>query len=196
MKTNQEIEALLEPVIQEIEKTGFLLNVAALDARIAYFKQHKEELRDKLVAEIDKAPKKPVRGSNKKGITYLDLGSELISFDNDQEVIATLNGIQGVSVEGRGKVELRDLAERLPAVSQICELLIEMNHCDTMIHNHGECWREKAIDGYLYPHHKSKRSDTGRLCSDFQQWQRPEHLIGVPELREILSLFRPGFVGQ
>lgn len=34
MRTNQEIEALLPPVIQEIESTGFLLNVAALNARI------------------------------------------------------------------------------------------------------------------------------------------------------------------
>ncbi|HKM83832.1 MAG TPA: DNA polymerase [Candidatus Acidoferrum sp.] len=191
MRTNQEIEALLPPVIQEIESTGFLLNVAALNARIAYFKKHKQDLRAELVKELDKAPKKPEQGTDKNGRTYIDFGFDLTNFDDDQQVVAALNGIQGVNVKGRGKVELRDLAEKIPAASKACELLIEMNHCDTMIHNHGECWRAKATDGYLYPKHKPTRSDTGRLCSDFQQWQRPEHIKGVPELREILSP-RPG----
>ena len=188
---SQEIEAQLPPVLQEIETTGFQLNTEILDLRIAHFKKHKEELRAELVEEFNKAPKKSVRGADKKGRTYLDLGFDLINFDNDQEVIAALNGIQGVNVAGRGKVELRDLAESLPAISKICELLIGMNHCDAMIHNHGECWREKAVNGYLYPKHKSDRTDTGRLKSDFQQWQRPERIPGVPELREILSP-RPG----
>ena len=187
MITSQEIEAQLSPVLQEIEATGFLLNTQVLDQRIAYFKKHKEELRTALVKHLDAAHLKPEGGTGKKGRTYFDLGSDAINFDDDDQVIATLNRIPGVSVTSRSKVTLLDLAEKKPDISKICELLIGMNHCDAMIHNHGECWREKAVNGYLYPKHKSDRTDTGRLKSDFQQWQRPERIHGVPELREILS---------
>ncbi len=187
--TSQEIEEKLSPVLQEIETTGFLLNTKVLDPRIAYFTKHKEELRTELVKQLDDAHLEP-GGTDKNGRTYLDLGSDLINFDDDNQVIATLNRIPGVSVTSRSKVTLLDLAEK-PEVSKICELVIGMNHCRAMIHNHGECWREKAVNGYLYPKHKLERTDTGRLKSDFQQWQRPERIPGVPELREILSP-RPG----
>ncbi|HSY64607.1 MAG TPA: DNA polymerase [Terriglobales bacterium] len=188
---SQEIEEKLPPVLQEIETTGFLLNNEVLEKRIAYFTKHKEDLRIELVNEFDKMKNlKPetvlTRGRN-RGRQLIDLGLDSTDFDNDNEVIATLNRIPGVSVTSRSKVTLLDLADKKPEASKICELLIAMNHCDAMIHNHGERWREKAVDGYLYPKHKPERTATGRLASDFQQWQRPERIPDVPELREMLS---------
>lgn len=191
--TSQEIEKRLPPVLQEIETTGFLLNTEVLDARIACFTKDKEGLKIELVNEFSKMNLKPetvlTRGRN-RGRQLLDLGCDEpdpINFDNDDMVIATLNKIPGISVSSRSKVTLLDLAEKKKDVSTICKLLIGMKHCDAMIRNHGECWREKAVNGYLYPQHKLERTDTGRLKSNFQQWQRPERIPDVPELREILS---------
>ena len=191
--TSQEIEANLPPVLREIETTGFLLNAEVLEKRIGYFTKHKDDLKNELVSEFGKMKNLKsetvlTRGRNRgRHLLDLGLGFEHTNFDNNDEVIAILNKIPGVSVTSRSKVTLLDLADEVPEASTVCKLLIAMNHCDAMIHNHGECWRTKAIDGCLYPKHKPDRTATGRLASDFQQWQRPERIPGVPELREILS---------
>ena len=193
--TSPQIDNLLPPVIQEIETTGFLLDTGVMEKRIAYFTHRKAELKLELSDQVRRKQLNTgivlTRGRN-RGRRLLDLDldedSDLINFDNDDMVIATLNRIPGVAITSRGKLTLLDLAEKNKEAAPLCKLLIELNHCDAMINNHGNCWCSKAVGGYLYPKHKPLRAATGRLTSDFQQWQRPERIPRRPRItRNLVS---------